>query len=214
MVETEWVYPGVDDEDIEIEPDAEGTREFLPVWVVLDPSAAGLHHKYDSANGTAASAEPSDADREAAKAERRQVIENNKAWRSAEIVRREWLCGFITAKSVPSGAEAIICEAVVGCDYRLSKALDRHHPLLRSLFGEDSTGYGSDGCQRLATAAKTPKAQTIRTLAAILTAWEDSTGVHTWRSPSTWDARIMAAIIGWGYQASEVETLLTAKPTT
>lgn len=45
----------------------------------------------------------------------------------------------------------------------------------------------------------------MRTLAAVLIAWESASGVHTWRGPSTWDRRIMAALIGWGYRASDIE---------
>jgi ParB family chromosome partitioning protein len=49
----------------------------------------------------------------------------------------------------------------------------------------------------------------VRTLAAVLASWEASTGVHTWRHPTAWDARVMGAITGWGYQPSDVEQLLT-----
>ena len=41
-----------------------------------------------------------------------------------------------------------------------------------------------------------------------MAAWEASTSVQTWRNPSAWDARIMTALAGWGYQPSEVEQLL------
>ncbi len=44
------------------------------------------------------------------------MLHNNKAWRSAETVRREWLGRFLARKTTPTGAEALICEAVVGCD--------------------------------------------------------------------------------------------------
>ena len=49
----------------------------------------------------------------------------------------------------------------------------------------------------------------FRTLAAVLAACEANTSVQTWRTPSAWDARIMTALTGWGYQPSEVELLLT-----
>ena len=53
----------------------------------------------------------------------------------------------------------------------------------------------------------------MRTLAAVLASWEASTGVHTWRHPTAWDARVMGAITDWGYQPSDVEQLLTATVT-
>ena len=48
----------------------------------------------------------------------------------------------------------------------------------------------------------------MTTLAAVIAAWEDSTGKHTWRNPSAWDARVLGALIGWGYEPSEIESLL------
>ena len=48
----------------------------------------------------------------------------------------------------------------------------------------------------------------------MVTAWESSTGKHTWRNPSRWDARVLGALSTWGYQPSEVESLLlAAQPT-
>lgn len=219
VVTTEWEYPDTDDsDDTDYDEVADAVRAFAPVWIVPDPPAAGLHHKYDdkSAPGRDSEAE-SEAGREAAKVERRRVIEHNKAWRSAVSVRREWLRGFLGRKSVPTGAEALICEAVVGCDHHLGKALDKRHPLLRSLLGEDEDGFyeSAAACARMATGPKTPKALSVRTLAAVLAAWEESAGVHTWRNPTEWDARVMGALIGWGYEASEVERILIGEePTT
>jgi len=62
--------------------------------------------------------------------ERRLVIENNKAWRSAETVRREWLTGFCSRKTPPTGAEALICEAVATGQYTLTRAMQEGHRLL------------------------------------------------------------------------------------
>ena len=48
----------------------------------------------------------------------------------------------------------------------------------------------------------------MTTLGAVVTAWEATLGKHTWRNPSKWDARMLAALTEWGYQPSEVESLL------
>lgn len=64
------------------------------VWVCTDPAAAGLHHYWDNpTRATPTGAAPTDgaAAQEAARAQRRKVIANNRAWRSAETVRRDWL---------------------------------------------------------------------------------------------------------------------------
>jgi hypothetical protein len=91
VLTTEWVYPdATSDDDAADEPaqdgDAEPERRFVPVWIVPDPGAAGLHHRYDSGRQSASGpVQPSEADREAASAERRRVIAHNKAWRSVML---------------------------------------------------------------------------------------------------------------------------------
>ena len=110
----------------------------------------------------------------------------------------------------------MICAAVLTGPYWLRRATETVHPLLREYLahtGQDTAGhgYGPDRVEVLAEEPGTPKASTMRTLAAVLTAWEDDTGVHTWRGPSQWDARIMTALTGWGYQPSEVEQLLLGR---
>ena len=53
----------------------------------------------------------------------------------------------------------------------------------------------------------------MTTLAAIVAAWEATTGKHSWRNPTAWDARVLGALVEWGYQPSEVErTLLGEDP--
>lgn len=203
VVKMQWDSVEVTAEDGETSYES----EWKPVanWIVPDPGSVGLHHRDDSSPATR-----SEEQVEADLAERRLVRENNAAWRSAETVRRQWLRQFFTRKTAPDGAEAVICEAVVTARFDLSQAFTHHHRLLLDLFGEDATGFGASAkaCTRLATDPKTPRAQTMRTLAAVVAAWEDCTDVHTWRNPSAWDARMLTALIGWGYEASPVERIL------
>lgn len=129
-----------------------------------------------------------------------------------DTVRRDWLAGFLTRKSAPKGAESLICEAVLTGNYTLSKAMDHRHPMLFKLLGIDvPSGYygaGYEECQKIATKATTPKGATMTVLAAVLAAWEDSTGKQTWRNPTGWDARVLGALAEWGYEPSDVERLL------
>jgi ParB family chromosome partitioning protein len=222
----EWVYPedeydesedGTDDEgreDEDYEP-AEPYQQYVPVWVVTDLDASGLRRRGGVGGGSATGEEDageSEEEAEARREERRRVIANNKAWASAETVRREWLAGFVARKTAPKGAEALICEAVVTGHHSLSKAMDHRHPMLFTLLGIDvPTGYygaGHDECHKIATKASTPKAATMTTLAAVVAAWEATTGKHSWRNPSAWDARVLGALVEWGYQPSEVERIL------
>ena len=136
--------------------------------------------------------------------------------REAETVRREWMAGFLVRKTPPKGGEALICEAVVTGQHSLYKAMESNHPQLRSLLGvgADKGRWDSGGeVATIAAKATTPKAATMTALAAVIAAWEDSTGKHTWRNPSAWDARVLASLIEWGYGASEVERILLGQDT-
>ncbi|MFC6695685.1 ParB/RepB/Spo0J family partition protein [Nocardioides daphniae] len=225
QVVKEWVYPedeyddesedGSDEEDEDYEP-AEPYQQYVPVWVVTDLDASGLCRRGGGSGSTTADSGDDDGESEeeaeARREERRRVIANNKAWASAETVRREWLASFVARKTAPKGAEALICEAVVTGHHSLSKALDHRHPMLFTLLGIDRpSGYygaGHDECRKIATKASTPKAATMTTLAAVVAAWEATTGKHTWRNPCAWDARVLSALVAWGYQPSEVERIL------
>jgi ParB family chromosome partitioning protein len=220
QVVKEWVYPEdeydeehEDDSDEEHEDD-EPYQQYVPVWVVTDLAASGLRRRGGGSGSTASADEggESEEEAEARREERRRVIANNKAWSSAETVRREWLATFVARKTAPKGAEALICEAVVTGHHSLSKAMDHRHPMLFTLLGIDvPTGYygaGHDECHKIATKASTPKAATMTTLAAIVAAWEATTGKHSWRNPTAWDARVLSALVEWGYQPSEVERIL------
>jgi ParB family chromosome partitioning protein len=213
VLRAQWAYPDERDDpdtDPRTDGDAEPALRFVQVWICTDPPAAGLRSRYDSTGPTTANTSATDDDDGASDngRSRREVIANNAAWRSAQTVRRAWLGRFITRASVPAGAETLICEAVLTGQYTLSKAMGESHPLLRTLLGHEQKSPATP----LATPT-TAKAATVRTLAAVLASWEASTGVHTWRHPTAWDARVMGVITGWGYQPSDVEQLLTATVT-
>lgn len=212
VVAPEWEWAETDEEDADEE--AEAVRVWGQTWVCTDPQAAGLVYRFDARSNDGSPAPVEDEQQaEAVREERRRVRENNSAWRSAETVRREWLATFVTRKTAPKGAEAIICEAVLIAPHSLTKAMSGRHAMLRKVLGGSAEGedhYGLAAINALATQPVTTKAQTMRTLAAVLLAWETSTDVHTWRNPGAWDRRIMSALIAWGYEPSEVEQLLTA----
>lgn len=227
-VSVEWVYLNTEDDseaeehEEEVADAPEPVQVLRPVWICTDPQAAGLMTRWDyrvaqrPGNATGAQA---DEDAEAKRQERRVVRENNAAWRSAETVRRQWLGQFVARKTPPKGAEELICQAVLTGPHWLRQAFESSHPRLRSMLkptsdGEATPGYlgGHAQARELGDEPASPKAATMRSLAAILTAWEDKTDVHTWRNPDEWDSRVMAALIGWGYEASDVEQLLAPIP--
>ena len=226
-VTVEWAEPEYEDDTDEADMDeADGEQVYVPVWVCTDPEAAGLHYAYGprtsradegsaSSEGEAERDEEAEARREAESAERRRVIANNKAWKAAEVVRREWLTGLLNRRTVPIGAEVLVARAVIGREYSLSHALQHGHVLLPDLLGVKTPEGHAEGSMsqreripRIIEAATTPKAAIMRTLAAVLAAWEERSGTHTWRNPGGWDAVVMTALTGWGYPASDVEQLL------
>jgi ParB family chromosome partitioning protein len=213
QVVKEWVYPEDEAAEQDDEP-AEPYQQYVPVWVVTDLDASGLRRRGQiGASGTGSTSDDGESEEqaEARREERRRVIANNKAWASAETVRREWLAGFLARKTAPKGAEALICEAVVTGQHFLYKAMEQNHPMLRTLLdhGADKSRWDSaNEVANIATKASTPRAATMTTLAAVVTAWEATTGKHSWRNPSHWDARVLGALTEWGYEPSEVERIL------
>jgi ParB family chromosome partitioning protein len=97
------------DEDAEQEGEEPGTvwGEYpSAVFVCTDPEGNGhtritQSYGYDSASTKPKLANMNEDD--AARTQRRDVIESNKAWRAAEPVRREWLRGLLARKTPPKG---------------------------------------------------------------------------------------------------------------
>lgn len=81
------------------------------------------------------------------------------------------------------------------------------HPHLLALLGLDAAA-GHRTRWRDLLEPRDPKAAAMLTLGAVLAAWEQSSGVHTWRQPGPWDHAVMTALNSWGYKPSTVEQLL------
>ena len=102
FLELEWVRPATAAEnDQNGEDDEDGNEPVaVPVYVCVAPDANEHVCKYPAPAARPQAA----ADPDAAKAERRTVIQNNKEWRAAETVRRQWLTALLARKSPPQGA--------------------------------------------------------------------------------------------------------------
>jgi ParB family chromosome partitioning protein len=178
------------------------------VHVCTDPTANGHVDRYE--NTTARAAGPMNEEQ---REQRRTIIANNKAWKSAETVRREWLPGFAQRKTAPKDAATFIAAQLVAGTYRLDKASSQTgHRLARTMLGlAESRGYGERDDLADIVAKTTPSRAHVITLVLILAAIEDGTGTHTWRQRSSEDRAYFAALAAWGYPLSDVEALVTAE---
>ena len=141
------------------------------------------------------------------KQERRTLIANNKAWKSAETVRREWLRTFLSRKATPKGAQQFIAASVIDGRGRLTSSIGEHHRLALDLLGLPDYSW-SKTHPILAHTQKQPGRTMTALLAVTIAAHEEATGTHTWRNPSEDMADYFTALAEWGYSLSDVENLV------
>ena len=142
------------------------------------------------------------------KAERRDLIANNKAWASAETVRREWLTTFLGRKTLPKDAGLFVARGLTANRSSVADAISRGNSLAHTLLGIDHDGGMWSG-DKLATLvdANPGKAATV-TLAVVLAGIESHTSKDTWRHPTRDMIAYFAQLTAWGYAASEVEQIV------
>ena len=177
------------------------------VYVCTDWRTHGHADRYKSA-----SEKRSGPMTEAEKTERRQIIENNKAWKAAETVRRDWLSEFAKRKTAPKGAPALIATALCSETAMLDKeGTQNGHRLAASWLGiERAGGYGARSAIADALAKATPARGQHIALVLVLAAYEACTGTHTWRREGG-ERDYLAALEAWGYTLSEVEQIARGK---
>ena len=157
---------------------------------------AGHHNRYASASA-GANAGPKDED---AKAERRQLIENNKAAESAEPVRKAFVIDLLQRKTLPKDAVVLAARlvSILGVPHEESTAWEWiGHPELRS--------YGDLAAKSKALAS--PHNATRWLLALAISASEARMPKDFWRNGDAWCAPYLEALESWGYTLSEVEQL-------
>jgi ParB family chromosome partitioning protein len=184
-----------DDDDT----DHEDGIEFVAVYVCTDPASYGHRSRWQR-QGVPRPVE-SDKQRAEASFERRLVVANNKAWRSAEVVRRDWLAGFLRRKTAPKGAPAFVAGALARCDNDLRQAMERSNPLAERLLG------ASSGTIAGSVATDTDGRAQVVALGLVLAAYENGTGTHSWRNRSEATGRYLRYLEAQGYALAEVERL-------
>jgi ParB family chromosome partitioning protein len=145
------------------------------------------------------------------KAERRTLIANNKAWASAEVVRREWLNTLLSRKTLPKDAAVVIARGLTVHRHAISTATQGGNELAHDLLGIERTGYFETD-KLGALVEQTPAKAHHVALAIVLGACESVTSKQTWRAPSPTDAAYFTQLAAWGYTLSDVEQIVTGEP--
>ncbi|POH62979.1 chromosome partitioning protein [Cryobacterium zongtaii] len=170
-------------------------------YYLKDPRAAGF--RKSSGSGATTSGPMTDEQKD----ERKTLIANNKAWASAEVVRREWLAEFLSRKTLPKDAATAIAVGLTVHHSMVGKAIQNGNVLAHTLLGLKRADYWSrDKLSALVERSPT-KAQHV-TLAIVLAGIEDSTSKETWRYPNATSARYFEQLAAWGYGLSGVEQIV------
>jgi ParB family transcriptional regulator, chromosome partitioning protein len=219
-----------DEEDDEINARSRWTPYLAPEFVCLDPYANGHVERWatsttgpgdgdqgdgDQGDGDQEESEEARAEREAkkeaaaeaareaARAERRDVIDSNKAWTSAETVRRNWLGTFAARKTAPRGTASFLAAAIAADGHIVGSA--NGHDLACELLSVSKTGYGrSAALGVLITKAAEARAQVLA-LVQVLAAYEDNTTRDHWRYMTPATQRYLKFLQANGYPISPVE---------
>ena len=224
FVTSEWIYPdaAADAEDLDPERDDEQDNEderpegggsgrpqpyrgWATVYVCTDPAAHGHADRYGLPAATTrpkmADLDPEQA--EAARAARRDVIESNKAWASAETVRLAWLRTFLARKTAPKGSATFTATALAS-DGEVAASIGGNH-LAAGLLGCEASSYGrSSAVAALVARAGEPRASVL-TLALVLAGYEDAMTKDSWRHVSAGTARYLRFLEANGYALADVE---------
>jgi ParB family chromosome partitioning protein len=219
FLEDDWqLKGGVDEASDEADDDDDNYQQvWEPVYVCTDPQANG--HEVTRPARAGRGAPLSEEQKDQQKAERKKVLANNKAWRTAETVRREWLTAFLARKTAPKGTLRYLLVELADGGYQLREGMQSQHGLARVLLGlpepkpewTRDQGEGDELADALATATDA-RAQVIA-LGLVLGAYEATLGVHTWRNPSERDGRYLAKLAEWGHELSEVEQVVADRAT-
>jgi ParB family chromosome partitioning protein len=186
------------------------------VEVCTDPTGNGHRDRWTATAlpAGAAGEEPSDAEREAAAAERRATIENNKSMAAANETRREWVKSLLQRKSAPKGALRFAVEALATDPRALSRWLsgqpNRSQDAAAADLGIDAPGQWwatrDKPSPTLTSGEQVPDARlAVALLGHVAGAIESGLHRQSWRNPTAGDARWLRFLDSCGYTLAEIE---------
>src|SRR5690606_2741634 len=209
----------IDEEGNSVDSDKIQGKDGISVWVhtiyggdarvtyfVDDPAA----HGYQLSGYAAAQTSKRGPMTDEQKAERKQLIANNKEWAAAETVRREWLGTLLSRKTLPKDATAVIAQSLTHAARIVAGPLGRGSDLAHQILGLDSPSYASSPIAEYLDAHPT-KAMHVA-LAVALGGIEETTSRNSWRSPDADVARYLRTLATWGHTLTPVERIAAMLP--
>ncbi|MGQ0464923.1 MAG: hypothetical protein ACT4QG_06345, partial [Sporichthyaceae bacterium] len=202
--ETDPDDTGVGDTD---ERPAQTWGSYLAVrYACTAPTAHGHRDRYGSDRSTRPmrrAEDTTETERESAREARREVVENNKAWASAQKVRRAWLRTFAARKTAPKGSAAFLASALaIDADTVASIA---GNTLAADLLGLAAGGFGRSAALKDLTANVSESRALVVALVQVLAAYEARTDRDDWRSHRAHTDRYLTWLAANGYILAEVE---------
>ena len=152
---------------------------------------------------------------EEAKAKRREVIENNKAWRAAEPVRRQFVTDLLARKSTPKGVLRYAVDAALSDPNGFGRADAAMIATLGSIDLSKGESWGPR-IGHLLVERSTDVRLPLVLLAQVASSVESQMGVHTWRNAqfAERERAYFSFLSDQGYTLSAVEQLLVNGGTT
>jgi ParB family transcriptional regulator, chromosome partitioning protein len=188
-----------------------GTRDAVS-YFCADPELHGHKPRYgDSVDGSGG---VENLSAEEATEKRRETIANNKLWRSATTVRRDFLKELLARKKAPEGALWVIIQALAEGGTSLRRQMEKGHKAARPLLGlpESDVPYGQASVADLMDMLdkSTDDRVLLIALGLVLAAYEDATYADMWKNPTshTDAADYFKLLVSWGYGLSEIEQLI------
>lgn len=157
-------------------------------------------------SSTPKAADLSDEEREKAKAERKFVIDNNKAWDSAVLVRREWLAEFAKRKTSPKGTGAFLATAIATDRHVLAGDTSDDRTKLCAAWGLPTVRHGYGDRVTVPDNVTEGRALVIA-LVQVLAAYEAASDRMDWRRNGKIErhGRYLRFLQSAGYGLSDVE---------
>ncbi len=178
-------------------------RPERPEYVCTDPKGNGHASRHANTSANDARLDAETAERQ--QAERREVIDNNKAWRAAEPVRRQFVRDLLARKGLPRGTLRFVANELLAAPERFGDGKD---DLLADLLGAEAPevwgrSIGPSYAVRLSD-ARLP----LGLLAQVAADREQTMGVHTWRHASPVAGRWLMFLASAGYGLADIEQLV------